>query len=70
MFPELIQASGGGLTCEPDDSADLAAKLEVLMLDQGGAARMGALGQQRVRERFHSDRMASEALALYSRLLD
>ena len=69
VFPELIQASGGGLDCEPDDSADLAAKLEVLMVDEDRAVRLGALGQQRVRERFHSDRVASEALALYSRLL-
>lgn len=69
VFPELIQATGGGLTCEPDDSADLAAKLEVLMLDRDRAARLGAAGQQQVRERFHSDRMAAEALALYRRLL-
>ncbi|MCY4595633.1 MAG: glycosyltransferase family 4 protein [Bryobacterales bacterium] len=69
VFPELIQASGGGLTCEPDDSEDLAAKLEVLMLDRNRAARLGARGQQRVRERFHSDRMAAEALALYARFL-
>ena len=69
VFPELIQASGGGLTCEPDDSADLAAKLELLMLDRDRAARLGAQGQQQVRERFHSDRMAAEALALYSRFV-
>ena len=70
VFPELIQASGGGLTCEPHDSADLAAKLEVLMLDRDRAARLGATGQRQVRERFHSDRVAAEALALYRRLLN
>ena len=69
VFPELIQASGGGLTCNPDDSADLAAKLEVLMLDRDKAVHLGATGQRRVRERFHSDRMAAEALALYRQLL-
>ena len=69
VFPELIQASGGGLTCEPDDSADLAAKLEVLMLDRDKAAHLGATGRQQVRERFHADRVAAEALALYRRLL-
>ena len=69
VFPELIQASGGGLTCEPDDSADLAAKLEVLMLDRDKAVHLGATGQRQVRERFHSDRVAAEALALYRRLL-
>lgn len=64
-FPELVDATGGGLLCEPDDSADLARKLEELMLEPERAARLGKAGRNAVQHQFHVQRMADEALALY-----
>ena len=68
VFPELLKATGGGLTCEAGDSQDLAAKLGTLMTDSVHANRLGIGGQQAVRERFHIGRMASQTAALYQRL--
>ncbi len=68
VFPELLEATGGGLLCEPGDSADLAAKLEQLMDDPESASEMGRRGRAAVFERFHADRMATETQAVYERL--
>lgn len=68
VFPELLQATGGGLTCEAGDSQDLAAKLGTLMTDSVHADHLGIGGQQAVRERFHIGRMASQTAALYQQL--
>ncbi len=68
VFPELLAATRGGLTCAAGDSQDLAAKLGKLMTDSTHADRLGSGGRQAVRERFHVGRMASETAALYRRL--
>ena len=46
VFPELIDATGGGLLCEPGDAADLAKNLEMLMTYPEMAEEMGALGRR------------------------
>src|SRR5439155_11335242 len=51
-FPELIEATGGGVLCEPDDPQSLAAAIADLLRDPGAARAMGARGQQVVREKF------------------
>lgn len=70
VFPEWIEATGGGLTCEPGDSADLAAKLAELLVDSARAERLGLQAQKVVRAEFHADRMASETVAVYESLGD
>ncbi|HUS92706.1 MAG TPA: glycosyltransferase family 4 protein [Phycisphaerae bacterium] len=57
-FPELIEATGGGLLCEPNDPADLAAKIELLLTDPSRRAEMGRQGRRAVLEDFTPDRMA------------
>ena len=64
-FPELVDATGGGLMCEPNDSADLARRLEELMLAPDRAISLGQAGRSAVERQFHVQRMADEALALY-----
>lgn len=64
-FPELVDATGGGLICDPDNSAALAASLERLMLEPERAASLGEAGRSAVQGQFHVKRMADEALALY-----
>ncbi len=65
VFPELIEATGGGFLFEAADVDDLAAQLQVLMDDRTRAREIGERGRAAVEERFHSARMANETLALY-----
>ena len=64
-FPELIEATGGGLLCEPDDASDLAQKLETLLLDPDRSRAMGAAGRQAVQQRFSVEQMAREAALVF-----
>lgn len=57
-FPELIQATGGGLICAPDDSADLAVKLETLLMDDVQRQTLSAQGLAAVRKSFSPEAMA------------
>ncbi|MCY3021203.1 MAG: glycosyltransferase family 4 protein [Planctomycetota bacterium] len=57
-FPELIEATGGGVLCEPGDVWDLAAKLEELLLDEPRRAALGAAGRDKVIEHFSIERAA------------
>ncbi|MCC6908057.1 MAG: glycosyltransferase family 4 protein [Phycisphaerales bacterium] len=59
-FPELLEATGGGVLCEPNDPAALAEALAALLTDAAGARALGAAGRARVREHFSADRMARE----------
>lgn len=66
VFPEFIDATGGGLLCEPDDAADLAENIAKLIAHPAAAEEMGAKGKRRVETHFHSKRMAEQTLALYA----
>jgi glycosyltransferase involved in cell wall biosynthesis len=57
-FPELLEATGGGVLCEPDDPASLARELEALLLDPPRRAELGSRGRAAVRARFTSEHMA------------
>jgi glycosyltransferase involved in cell wall biosynthesis len=67
-FPDLIEATGGGLLFAPNDVDDLALKLLVLARDRDQAERLGRAGAHGVRERFGAARMAEATLALYESL--
>ena len=66
-FPELIEATGGGLLVNPDDPHDLAAALRRLMDDPALAEKLGGTGREAVHGRFHADRMADETAAVYAK---
>jgi glycosyltransferase involved in cell wall biosynthesis len=51
-FPELLDLTGGGLLCEPDNPASLATGLETLLLDPERARALGEQGRVAVEERF------------------
>lgn len=61
-FPELIEKTGGGLLCAPDDPAALAEGLETLLLDPERNRLLGETGRARVLEHFGVSRMADEIL--------
>lgn len=64
-FPELIEDTGGGILCEPEDPEALAAGLAQMILDPDLATRCGLAGQRRIYEHYHRDAMARRTLELY-----
>jgi glycosyltransferase involved in cell wall biosynthesis len=69
-FPELIEATGGGILVAPDDSADLARGLRRLVEDLNFADELATRGKAVVHERFHAQRMAEETVAVYAQYLN
>ena len=63
-FPELLEATGGGLLVEPGSAEALAEGLERLLLDNSLRTGLAATGWQRVRESFSMERMARETAAV------
>jgi glycosyltransferase involved in cell wall biosynthesis len=66
-FPELLEATGAGLLCEPSDPVSLADGIAELLRDPLRARQLGLRGSQAVREHFSREQMAKnfiQALAL------
>ncbi len=57
-FPELIEATQGGVLCEPDNAQSLADEVEKLLTNVEAAREMGERGRQSVRRDFSADTMA------------
>ena len=57
-FPELIEATGGGILYKHEDPAALALALEEALGDPTRLAEMGRCGRRKVREKFTSEAMA------------
>lgn len=63
-FPELIEATGGGITYEGDSNA-LAAALEELLSNPERARSLGQAGKRAALEKFSAEAMAQSTLDLY-----
>jgi glycosyltransferase involved in cell wall biosynthesis len=61
-FPELIELTGGGLLCEPDNPDALAMTIEQLLLDPKRARTLGQTGKKAVTERLNAVSMAGSLL--------
>jgi glycosyltransferase involved in cell wall biosynthesis len=61
-YPEWVNATQGGLLHRPNDSADLAEKLAVLLRDAKLRERLGQQGRQAIFEKFSSEQMACATL--------
>lgn len=64
-FPELIEATGGGVLCAPGDPQALAEAVEALLLDPARARAVGEAGRRAVFERFSADVMAQATAAAF-----
>ncbi|MDX1931806.1 MAG: glycosyltransferase family 4 protein [Capsulimonadales bacterium] len=58
VFPELLEQTGGGVLCEPNDPAALADAVENLLRDPTAALALGEAGRRTVNERFSVETMA------------
>jgi glycosyltransferase involved in cell wall biosynthesis len=63
-FPELIEATGGGVLCAPGDAQALAGAIEELLLNPDRARALGDAGRRAVREKFSAEAMARETVGL------
>jgi len=61
-FPELIEATGGGLLCEPGDPKALAEAMEQLLMHPKRVQTLGEAGRKAVFERFSAEAMAHGVL--------
>ena len=68
-FPELIEATGGGLLCNPEDPEDLARSLRLLLENQPHRQELGRRGKKAVHQHFTADRMARETAEIYRNYL-
>jgi glycosyltransferase involved in cell wall biosynthesis len=66
-FPEIIEATGGGLLFEPGDPQALADAIGQLMDDDVLRTELGHRGQTAVRESFTDEIMAERTWALYKK---
>ena len=64
VFPELIEATGGGLLYDPARPGDLTLALEQLLANPGEARRMAERGQAVVAARFSAEHMAREFIRI------
>ncbi len=69
VFSELLAETGGGLLCEPENTASLAEAIERIIDYPAEAGEMALRGRQAVYERFHSGRLAEETVAVYRELI-
>lgn len=67
-FPELIEATGGGVLVEPGSQEALVTGIRELVVDPERRRDLGAKGQQAVHEKFNDDANAEALLEVYSRL--
>jgi glycosyltransferase involved in cell wall biosynthesis len=69
-FPELVEATKGGVLIDPGDPRKLAGALWALAKDAGQREAMGRHGYDAVRRHFTAKRMASETLEVFSRCVE
>jgi len=67
-FPELIEATGGGLLYDPQEQGALTTALERVLSDPEFARQLGSRGRQAVIEHFDVRQTAQQVLALFGSL--
>lgn len=68
-LPELIEDGVGGFLCQQDDVPQFVEAIRKVAADRDLARKMGRHNRRKSEELFSAERMASEYLALYQRVL-
>lgn len=69
-FPELVDATAGGLLVNPGDPAALATTLEELYLDSAQRLQLGTRGREIVHAKYHPQALAAQTLQLFQSARD
>jgi len=69
-FPEILEATGGGLLTEPHSSAALAEGIARLLRDEKLRLQLGETGKESVHSRFNDTATAQSTLAIYNQYAD
>ena len=69
-FPEIVNATGGGILCEPGSAVALANAWESLLADPEKARELGRLGRAAVERDFSMPRMAERFVAATREIMD
>ncbi len=67
-FPEIVEATGGGLLVEPNSAQALADGILELINDRGRCRRLGEQGRLAVHAHFSDEDMAEDTLAVYRKV--
>lgn len=65
VFRELIEMTGGGLLCEPNNANAFAEAMAALLLDPNRARQLGTQGRNAVIEKFNIDQTVRNLLRIY-----
>jgi glycosyltransferase involved in cell wall biosynthesis len=68
-FPEILDATGGGILVEPGSASSLAEGLASVLQNPEARRRLGHHGREAVLSRFSDDEMARQTLAVYENLV-
>ena len=68
VFPELLEITGGGLLCEPNNVQALAEAIESLLLNPDKARKLGHSGRKAICEKFDIDKTAAEMVRTYGEI--
>jgi len=68
-FPELLEATGGGVLCAAGDAQALAEAIEELLLHPARARALGEAGRRAVTERFSAEAMARAMVEAYGEIV-
>jgi len=68
VFPELLEMTGGGVLCEPNNPEALAAALGPLLLDPDFAGQLGKEGRDAVTEKFDIEQTAGAMVRIYDEI--
>jgi len=68
-FPEILEATGGGILVEPGSAAALAAAIERLLTHPGEARALAERGRKAVTEKFTIEQMARNVMSVFECIL-
>jgi len=68
VFPELLEITGGGVLCEPNNVEALADAIGSLLLDPDKTKRLGEQGRAAVSEKFNIEQTAEQMVRIYGQI--
>jgi glycosyltransferase involved in cell wall biosynthesis len=68
-FPEIIEATGGGVLYQPNNAEALASKLAEVLSDRAALEKMSFLGRKTVEEKFDCKKLTRKMVEVYQKVI-